>query len=320
LQTPRGELSGVTRLLERFRMSFELAAPLRPGDAADFRVFLDDPERSRPVEVRGTLRVLRILDAHPDAPSLFSAEIVDVRRDDLPELDAWLGQHATPHGRRFEALTGSSEFEPDVDIDDSVSVATEPVDPLDLPSGQEGATVSSAPFGLTEHSNRHDLRLAGREAIRTALRRGLQTRGGTGRGPATQGRAGGRQGWLRTTQERARRQARGWLDEAEAEPTPGPSVDPSVEVDDERSPVLITVRWVSEGRFRDDYRRHLKGGGLFVPTTQALVRGAVVEVELTLPDGVRLCCAARVVAPMPTGAGLALDLAPVDIDRLATWG
>ncbi|MCK6504523.1 hypothetical protein L6R53_14155 [Myxococcota bacterium] len=308
----------MTRLLERFRMSFELAAPLRPGDAADFRVFLDDPGRPRPVEVRGTLRILRILDAHPDAPSLFSAEIVDVRRDDLPELDAWLGQHTTPQGRRFEAITGSSEFEPDVDIDDSVSAATEPVDPLHLPSGREGATVSSAPFGLTEQSNRHDLRLAGREAIRTALRRGLQTRGARGQPPA--GRGAGRESWLRTTQERARRQARAWLDEPEPRPAPGPAVDPVVEIDDERSPILVQVRWCGEGRYRDDYRRHLKGGGLFVPTVRPLPRGAVVEVVLTLPDGVTITCLGRVVAPMPTGAGLSLDLAPHDAARLAAQG
>lgn len=299
-------------------MSFELAAPMRPGDAADFRVFLRDPERARPTEVRGTLRVLRILDAHPDAPSLFSAEIVDVRRDDLPELDAWLGQHATPQGRRFEAITGSSEIEPDVDIDDSVSVATEPVDPHNLPTDNDAATISSAPFGLTEHSDRHDLRLAGREAIRTALRRGLQPRGVRGSSPA--GRTPGREHWLRTTQERARRQARAWMDPPEAATPASPAVDPAVAVDDERSPVRVTVQWFSASRYRDDYRRHLKGGGLFVPTTRILPRGAMVEVELTLPGGDQVTCAARVVAPMPTGAGLWLDLAPADAARLAALG
>ena len=44
-------------------MSFEVAAPFRPGDAADFRIALPDAGDDGGVgEVRGTVRVLRIVD------------------------------------------------------------------------------------------------------------------------------------------------------------------------------------------------------------------------------------------------------------------
>lgn len=307
----------MARLLERYRMSFELAAPLRPGDAVDFRVLLAAEERSGPIEVRGSLRIVRILDAHPDAPSLFSAEIIDVRRDDLPELEAWLARYSTPQGRRFEALTGSSEFEPEVDIDESGSVATDAVDPLDLPTGAMGETVSSAPFGLTEETDHQDLRLAGREAIRSALRRGLQTR--SGRGLATPSRSAGRDAWLRQTRDRALRQARAWL-EPDAVHAAAPAVDPTVEIQDELAPIQVRVRWTSATRYRDDFKRHLQGGGLFVPTPRPLPRNAAVELHLHLPSGEALVCNARVVAPMPTGAGMSLELSPAHTAMLAQEG
>lgn len=319
LQTPRGELIGVVKLLERFRMTFEVASPMRPGDAVDFRILLpDDQGDEAPLEIRGTVRVVRVIDAHHDAPTLFSGEIIDVRKDDLPELDAWLALHSSSQGRRFEALSESSEFDPDVDISDPGSNLTDPLDPLDLPARAFLDTISSAPYGFSEDTDHADLRVAGREAIRSALRRGLQTR--SGRSHGVPGRPVGRDAWLRQTRERARRQARAWVEDEGSPLDLGSSEDPSVLIDADRSPILVTVRWRSAARYRDDFVRHLKGGGIFVPTKEPLPRQAAVELHLHLPSGEQLSCAAVVVAPMPTGAGMSIKLTPANVALLAQEG
>jgi len=324
LQTPRGELRGEVRLVERYRMTFELAAPLRPGDAVDFRLLLQ-PMRSGPdgtggPEVRGTLRVTRILDSHPGAPSHFSAEVVEIRVGDLPELEAWLARHSSPQGRRFEAVDGTDSKAPMVDISDPGVELTDSYDPADLPETRAEVTETSGlPYGLTQPSEPRELRLAGREAIRAALRRGLQGRGP--KGADTGARRAPRDAWLGQSRERARRQSRAWL-EPHAVPeaaTEGP--EPSIHLDATTVGLLcITVRWRTVSRFQEDWARHLNGGGIFIPTEAPVGRDRAVELVLLLPSGAELRCAASVVAPMPTGIGLSLRLTPAQRARLEEEG
>ncbi len=304
LQTPHGELRGETRLLERFRMSFEMSAPLRPGDAADFRLRLPDAgDAGNPGEVRGTVRVLRIIDAHHGAPSLFSGEIVNVRRADLPILESWLGNHATDGRRRFEAMSGSET--PDIELSDPG--ATDAYDPIDLPGMSVTRTVSSAPYGFSSVSGSPDLRLAGREAIRSALRRGLGANSGR------PGRPGGGRSrrWMEHTRQRAEAQARHWLSgESDPSPSVADSQEPTVQILPDQTPTAVRVRWRSVDAFRRDWRMHLKGGGLFIVSNEPLPRNRSVFLRMDLPSGRFVECAAQVVAPMPTGTGLSLRLGP----------
>ncbi len=304
LQTPRGELRGETRLLERFRMSFELAAPLRPGDAADFRLVL--PDGAQPDlggEVRGTLRILRIVDAFPGAPSMFSAEIVSVRREDQAVLELWLSNHNHAGRRRFEAISGSEE--PDLELSDPG--VTDAFDPRDLPGADDTQTGSSAPYGFSSASRDPSLRIAGREAIRSALRRGLDAR----RRP---GRHGGRsQRWVNHSRELAEAQARRWLSgqhDANSSVALPPAVEPTVSLDRSADALSVTVRWRTDAGFKKSWRMHLRGGGLFIAVTEPVVAQTELTLHLELPSGRSLDCQAQVVAPMPTGLGLSVHLAP----------
>jgi hypothetical protein len=296
--TPRGELKGETRLLERFRMSFEVAAPMRPGDAADFRLSLPHAgDGGGPGEVNGTVRVLRIVDAHPDAPTLFSAEILSVRKDDLPTLEAWLAQYATNGRRRFEAISGSES--PEVEL--SETGLTDIYDSVDLPGQTVTQTSSSAPYGFSSSAPQQDLRLAGREAIRSALRRGLEAK-------SRPGRIGGRsRRWMEHTRRRAEAQVKHWLEGRNGAPKEeGP--EPRVEICSTVTPITVTVRWFSADAYRRDWRQHLQRGGLFVPSAETLPRNRSLQLRLELPSGEAIACQAQVVAPMPTGAGLSLRL------------
>lgn len=320
LQTPRGELIGEARLLERYRISFELSAPLRPGDAADFRVALPVPDRGPQLFVHGSLRVLRILDAHPDAPSLFSAEILQIRAEDRNELDAWLATWATESGRRFEAMTGSSEWEPEVDVSESSHGWTDALDSSKLPQGSMGPTVSGFSAAPVVSDGPLEPRLAGREAIRTALRRGLPGRSGRGARmePSPPARGPRRSSWLIPSRERARRQIADWMkDFSKEEPRDAPA-EPEVSVDLASKPTQVEVVWRTLEQYGADYKTYLCSRGLFIVTSVSLTRETPVAVLLVKPDGGRVRCAGMVVAPMPTGLGLSVDLDDAQLQDLGS--
>lgn len=83
---------------------------------------------------------------------------------------------------------------------------------------------------------------------------------------------------------------------------------PIVERREEGGEPVLWVRYPTLASLADDWSRHLRGSGLFVPIVGV---GQVRErrvVQLVLPSGLELRLAGEVVAPMPTGTGLSLSL------------
>ncbi len=77
--------------------------------------------------------------------------------------------------------------------------------------------------------------------------------------------------------------------------------------DDAYEPALLTIRYPQAGDYGDDYRRHLKNGGMFLAGRQLGERGQAVRVHLLTPGG-ELECDAQIVAVMAAGTGLMLKL------------
>lgn len=300
-------------------MTFEMSAPLRPGDAADFLVLLPAVDGVSAQAVHGSLRVLRILDAHPGAPSLFSAEVLSVRADDRSDLDAWLARWATDSGRRFEALSTASEQEPEVEVSETSDGWTDALESSKLPHASLGSTSVGAPSSPVSAEGPVEPRLAGREAIRAALRRGLSGRSGrtdsAGAGSASRVSA-----WLVPSRERARRQVGAWLPKGAGSAPAMPPSEPDVLVDSTVAPPRVEVVWRSAESYAEALRTHLRSRALFVATTTPLAIDQRLAVVLTLPDGRKIQTSGRVVAPMATGMGLALDLDDATLQALSSAG
>lgn len=314
LKTPRGELAGQARNVERFRMTFELSAPLRPGDAVDFELDLAPQAEVGDSLARGTLRVLRVIDAHPGAPSLFSAEIVELRREDVGVYEGWLRRAASREASRFPATGRLGEAHVDI-TDDTL---TQPTDAGDtamlrsavLPHRLGAAPGSSAEWGFSSEDGRSALHLAGREAIRAALRHGLEARSDGRSLPPRRSTA-----WMDRTRAQALQTAGQWCPTTDApvELTPlqaEDQPDPCIEVDPDQTPVMVRVHWRSSAAYREDWLQHLQQGALFLMTTEPLPAERRLQVVLALPGGQQLTCPGQVVAPMPTGCGVSLLLAP----------
>ena len=68
------------------------------------------------------------------------------------------------------------------------------------------------------------------------------------------------------------------------------------------------MTWRDPGAFKRDHSQHLVGCGLFVSLAEVGAVREIVQVLLALPSGDTISCAGEVVAPMPSGTGLALQL------------
>lgn len=309
LQTPRGELGAQVRQLERLRIAFEAEAPLRPGDALDFSL-ATEPEETAEI-IRGTLRVLRILDAHPGAPTFFSAELLLLHDGSEGELLALLKAIAGPPVAHFAPFAGSSEQPALVEIDDGSSGPTRPVAEGEMAMASLGTTVTSLSVSARRNRQvRAEDRLAGREAIRAALRRGLPS-GAAGRRRTGLGVRGA---WLAPTLARTHRLLQRWA--RAPEPPPPTEADPRVSIDSASTPPLVRVAWSRAERFSADFHAHLSGRGLFVSTEAVLPRHAPVQIELCPPHTAPLRCAGRVEVPMSSGLGLSLHLSEEQLAAL----
>ncbi len=90
-----------------------------------------------------------------------------------------------------------------------------------------------------------------------------------------------------------------------------------ISFDSAQTPPLLEVRYHTGGNFQDDFRRHLKNGGLFLKGQQMGARGDKLAVRLVLPSGHVMACEAKVVASLAAGTGLMLSLSRDQRDRLA---
>jgi len=92
--------------------------------------------------------------------------------------------------------------------------------------------------------------------------------------------------------------------------------EPPVAVEREASPPRVRLRY-DAAAYAEDYRRHLRTGGLFLAGMALGARGQAVAVEIRLPSGATLACDAQVVAALPSGTGLMLMLTRAERDLLA---
>jgi len=79
----------------------------------------------------------------------------------------------------------------------------------------------------------------------------------------------------------------------------------------------ISLRYASKQAYAGDYQRSLSRSSLFVRVAGLGKARTPVLVKLTLPSGDELELMGEVVAPTPTGAGLALFLSRDEKARLA---
>jgi hypothetical protein len=79
----------------------------------------------------------------------------------------------------------------------------------------------------------------------------------------------------------------------------------------------LTVTFRSLDVARDHYGRHIQGGGLLVPGAQwGWTISTQLTVRLELPDDLTVHCTAEIVAVLPTGFGLAIQVSKADMRRL----
>ena len=85
-------------------------------------------------------------------------------------------------------------------------------------------------------------------------------------------------------------------------------------------PPQVTVQYRDRAIFRDDYEKHLKGGGIVIQLADLDTAGMRAFIRLVLPSGKDVRCRAEVVALMPDGAGVQLQLRPEDKELLRIEG
>ncbi|MFH1464369.1 MAG: hypothetical protein ABIO70_08270 [Pseudomonadota bacterium] len=108
-------------------------------------------------------------------------------------------------------------------------------------------------------------------------------------------------------------------EDEESVPPPAPEEEPAapaLTLDLQARPPQVRMRYTAAS-YGAEYQRHLRNSGLFLAGVALGARGRQVEVELTLPSGGQVRCAAQVVAAMPQGTGLMLALTRSDRERLA---
>jgi hypothetical protein len=81
-------------------------------------------------------------------------------------------------------------------------------------------------------------------------------------------------------------------------------------------PPQVTVHYRDKALFHDDYEKHLRGGGIVIQLADLDTTGMRAFIRLVLPSGKDVRCRAEVVALMPEGAGVQLQLRPEDKELL----
>ena len=103
---------------------------------------------------------------------------------------------------------------------------------------------------------------------------------------------------------------------AEALPAlPAAAEEPLFSVDLAARPPVVRLR-LTAATWGEQYQRYLRNNALFLAGVAVGARGLAVAVELTLPSGSQIRCAAQVVAALPSGTGLMLTLTRSDREQL----
>ena len=86
----------------------------------------------------------------------------------------------------------------------------------------------------------------------------------------------------------------------------------------DKRPPLVSIRYRDTGRFLADYADYLSKSAAFVrwPGSKPDHRSEVA-LEMLLPGGARIACKGQVVAIMPSGFGLSLQLTDADRERIS---
>lgn len=98
----------------------------------------------------------------------------------------------------------------------------------------------------------------------------------------------------------------------------GSSVEqsPTVEILGTETKAPLRVTYLNSQSFQEAWSQHLQRSGLFLQMANLGPVGTERPLELVLPSGLIVKCSAQIVAPMPTGTGLALRLQPSQLRTL----
>ena len=98
-----------------------------------------------------------------------------------------------------------------------------------------------------------------------------------------------------------------------AAPAAPASSKPEILVSTRQGVECIQVRYPNAASYRQAWTEHIQRSGLFIDQQIPGQRGSRRKLELILPSGRSIECTAQIVAPMPSGTGLALQLQPSQI-------
>jgi hypothetical protein len=285
IKLPEGMSFGRVRKVSVSRILFEIASELKLGQQLDWRMELTGWNAT----VLGRLQIMRI-QVREERPDLVEARIVHIDGAEARAFRDWLAElsvggttrrydsnPSSVSGIKRSRMTGTSRAQ--------ITHALKQIDGRSL-GGQKGP---SDAFGLTSQlssvMSNVEAGISGRKAMSAALKASLKS--------------GGRRTRSVPTSEEA----------IEISPSPSLSVPegPQVELGNSGGG-LIRVIYGDRSTFLEDWRKHIKRSGLFIQEHVLGQRGAERSLELVLPSGRVLTCKAEIVAPMPSGTGLALKL------------
>jgi len=311
VQSRGGMQFGYVRSADEERVSFEVEAPILPGEEVDWRMQLI----GLPETAMGRCVIEQIAD-QPGRWPLFHARITFMTDPDRALYRGWLKDFAEGGtSRRLERKGGEIE--------------------QGLLSGMRTQTTAVHKIALE--------RMAQRDALRRAIRKKGSAPGAdpdsfglaqestpSGAWSAEVGRKAVKDALKEVTRSPARLAGPPAEAPPPAAPVDGPAPvtaepaapaapaeDPLVTVDLAARPPRVSVRWTGAATFRAAFARHLKAGALVVPAPGLDRSGLTVEIALAPPGGAEVSCPAQVSAVLPDGVGFALLLSAAQRRALA---
>jgi hypothetical protein len=292
IKLPEGMAFGKVRKVSVSRILFEMATELKLGQQLDWRMELTGWNAT----VLGRLQVMRI-QVREERADVVEARIVHIDGSESRIFRDWLAELSVGGTtRRYEADPSSVAGVKRGRMSGTSRAQTEhALKNIDRRSTSQQDTTKDA-FGLTSQLlstvSGVEEGASGRKAMSAALKAGL--------------RSGGQ-----------RRRADHLIDPPHETRPPKPPVqvqsDPMIEVHNASGNEVIRVEYTDHLSFQQDWRKHIKRSGLFIQEQVLGQRGAIKDIELVLPSGRVLKCNAEIVAPMPSGTGLALRLRPAQL-------
>jgi hypothetical protein len=312
LKMPEGMVFGKVRKVSVSRILFEIEIELMLGQQFEWRMELTGWNST----VLGRLQIRRFQERE-DRPNLAEARIVHISGEDSRQFQDWLTELSVGGTtRRYETdpssiagtrrgqMSGASRAQSrhalnrlDRRLGDKASL-----DPTQSDAFGLSSQLSSAISGIEEGRT-------GRQAMSNALKASLKGGGRRRRvAPQTLTPQLSDDPIVAAPTHRANATA--------SAPATQSSSKPEIRMSTRQGVECIQVRYPDAASYRQAWTEHIQRSGLFIDQQIPGQRGSQRKLELILPSGRSLQCTAQIVAPMPSGTGLALQLQPAQIKIL----